>query len=94
MKAIVKKTLKATLWNRFTRRLARWRTWIVNVALALLVVAPELVNSPEILAVIPEEYQRWVVLLGFIVNIWMRPRPAVLADDPEVKAKKEASHAG
>ncbi|MCF6368349.1 hypothetical protein [Rhizobium halophilum] len=94
MTAILKTTLKATFWNRFTKMLARWRTYVVNGILILLVVLPELIHSPEIMALIPEEYQRWVVALGFVINIWMRPRPAVLPGDPEVKAKKEARHAG
>jgi len=90
MKAII----KATLWNRAARVLARWRTYVVNLALAALVVAPELIHSPEILAIIPRDYQRWALALAFLVNIWMRPRPAVLPGDPEARAKRGACDAG
>lgn len=79
MKALVSKLAVA---------LARWRTWVVNGLLALAVIAPELANSPEFLAVVPREWQRWFLAGVFLLNIWMRPRPAVLAGDPEVKAKK------
>lgn len=68
--------------------LVRWRTWIVNAVLALLFALPAILNSPEILAVIPAEYQRWFLVAAFLVNIWMRPRPAVLPSDPEVDMRK------
>ncbi|UNK39403.1 hypothetical protein MNR02_06760 [Shinella sp. H4-D48] len=82
MKALVSKLATA---------LARWRTWIVNGLLALAVVLPEIANSPEILAIVPREWQRWFLAGVFLLNIWMRPRPAVLAGDPEVQAKKVAA---
>ena len=85
------KIIKAALWNRVTKTLARWRTYVVNGLLAFAVVAPELLNSPEILAVIPREYQRWALAAMFLVNIWMRPRRAVLPGDAEVQAKKAGS---
>lgn len=62
----------------------RLRTWIVNLALALLVLLPEIANSPEILALVPQEFQRYFLAGLFLLNIWMRPRPAVLPSDPEV----------
>lgn len=74
--------------STFVRFLVRFRTWIVNSLLALAVVAPEIINSPEILAVVPREWQRWFLVGVFLLNIWMRPRPAVLPSDPEVQAKK------
>lgn len=82
------KLIKASLWNRFTKTLARWRTYVVNGLLVFAVMAPELLNSPEILAVIPRDYQRWALAAVFLINIWMRPRPAVLPGDVEVQAKK------
>lgn len=63
----------------------RLRTWIVNLALALLVLLPEIANSPEILALVPQEFQRYFLAGLFLLNIWMRPRPAVLPSDPEAK---------
>ena len=65
--------------------LIRWRTWFLNVTLALAFILPEVLNSPEILAVIPKDYQRWFLVGAFLLNIWMRPRPAVRASDPEVR---------
>lgn len=64
--------------------LVRFRTWLVNIVMALAIVAPDLLNSPQMLAILPAEYQRYVIAAGFLVNIWMRPRPAVIASDPEV----------
>lgn len=72
------------IWEFFVR----WRTWIVNLVLAASLVLPELLNSPEILAVIPEGWQRWVAVAAFLINIWMRPRAAAMAHDPEVQIKK------
>ena len=74
--------------NRIWETLVRWRTYFVNIILALLFIAPEILNSPEILAVIPAEYQRWFLVAAFLVNIWMRPRPAATRDDPEVKVRE------
>lgn len=74
--------------NSLIETLVRWRTWIVNAVLALLFALPAILNSPEILAVIPPDYQRWFLVAAFLVNIWMRPRPAVLPSDPEVDMRK------
>ncbi len=72
------------LWDIFVR----WRTWLVNAVLALLILLPELLNSPEVLAVVPAEYQRWFLIAAFLANIWMRPRPAVRADDLEASVSR------
>jgi hypothetical protein len=77
------------LWDT----LVRWRTYVVNIVLALMVIAPEILNSPEVLAVIPAEYQRWFLAAAFVLNIWLRPRPASRADDPEVQIKKVVKEA-
>lgn len=76
--------------KRIFESVVRFRTWLVNLLLAALVVAPDLLNSSEILALIPAEYQRWVIAGGFLINIWMRPRPAVLPSDPEVQLRKRS----
>lgn len=68
--------------------IVRWRTWLLNTVLALAFILPEVLNSPEILAVIPAEYQRWFLVSAFVLNIWMRPRPASRASDPEVQVAK------
>lgn len=74
--------------KRILESVVRFRTWLVNLLLAALIVAPDLLNSPEILAIIPPEYQRWVIAAGFLINIWMRPRPAVLATDLEASVSR------
>lgn len=66
----------------------RFRTWIVNVVAVLLILLPEILNSPELLAVVPPSWQRWVLLAAFLLNIWMRPRPATRSGDAEVKVAK------
>lgn len=74
--------------SRFWEYLVRFRTWIVNLLLAVVIVAPDLLNSPEVLAIVPAEYERYVLAAGFLLNIWLRPRPAVIASDPEVASVK------
>lgn len=73
----------------FLKTLARWRTWVLNMLLVFATLAPEVLNAPEILAIVPQDYQRHFLAGLFLLNIWMRPRPAVLPGDPEVKPKKE-----
>lgn len=72
----------------FFKMLARWRTWVLNLLLVFATLAPEILNAPEILAIVPEDYQRMFLAGLFLLNIWMRPRPAVLPSDPEVQIKK------
>lgn len=73
---------------RIWETLVRWRVYFVNITLALAFILPEVLNSPEILAIIPHEYQRWFLVAAFLVNIWMRPRPAATRDDPEVQVRE------
>lgn len=61
--------------------IARFRTWIVNLSLAILVMAPEILNAPEILAIVPQGMQRYFLAGLFLLNIWLRPRPAALPKD-------------
>lgn len=74
--------------KRIIEAIIRFRTWLANLFFAFLIVAPDLLNSPEILAIIPAEYQRWAIAAGFLINIWMRPRPAVLATDVEASVSR------
>jgi hypothetical protein len=74
--------------NLIWETLVRWRVYFVNIALALAFIAPEVLNSPEILAIIPAQYQRWFLVAAFLVNIWMRPRPAAIKSDPEVQVRE------
>lgn len=73
----------------FIKSAIRFRTWIVNLLLVLATLAPEILNSPEILAIVPQEWQRYFLAGIFLLNIWMRPRPAVLSGDPEAQIRKE-----
>ena len=74
--------------KRIIEAVIRFRTWLANLFFAILIVAPDLLNAPEVLAIIPAEYQRWVIAAGFLVNIWLRPRPAVLATDLEASISR------
>lgn len=67
----------ASIWEA----LVRFRTWVVNLAGALLILLPDLLSAPEVLAVIPASYQKYIIVAVFLLNIWMRPRPAVIAKD-------------
>ncbi|MFC0809129.1 hypothetical protein ACFHWW_27425 [Ensifer sp. P24N7] len=75
--------------KKLVERIIRFRTWILNLLLTLAIVAPDILNSPEMLALVPAEYQRWVLAAAFLINIWMRPRPAVLPSDPEAKGDRQ-----
>lgn len=65
--------------------LARWRTWIFNTATTLLLATGELLIALDTgfnwREVIPPQYVPYAILLFAFVNIWMRPRPAVLPKD-------------
>jgi len=74
--------------NRIWEAIVRFRTWIVNLAASLLILLPELLNAPEVLAVVPLQYQKYVFVGALILNIVMRPRPAAMAKDPEVQIAK------
>lgn len=67
----------AQIWEA----LVRFRTWVVNGAGAIVLLILPLLGAPEIMAVIPPGYQKYVIAAAFLLNIWMRPRPAVVAKD-------------
>lgn len=71
--------------NKLAEYIIRFRTWIFNLAMVAVTLAPEVLNSPEILAIVPGEYQRYFLAALFVANIWMRPRPAVLPSDLEAQ---------
>lgn len=62
----------AKLWDF----LVRFRTWLVNAGFVLLMFIPDILNQPEVLAVIPDAYDKYIIAAAFLVNIWLRPRPA------------------
>lgn len=64
--------------------LRRWRTWIVNTAAALLLVLPDIIagfSSFNWDGILPENWRPYVTLAIIVLNIWMRPRPAVLPEE-------------
>jgi len=76
------------MFSRLWDFLICWRTWLANVAGAVLLALPDLLyllNSSELMAVLPVGYQKWLALALLVLNIWMRPRPAVRAADPEAR---------
>lgn len=74
--------------NRIWETLVRWRTWFVNVSASLLILLPELLNAPEVIAVIPQQYQKYVFVAALLLNVLMRPRAASIASDPEVQVRE------
>lgn len=75
------KNLLSNLWDF----LVRFRTWLVNLLTAVVVALPFIINMPEFQAVLPPEALPWVLLVNAVLNLWMRPRPAVRARDPEAE---------
>lgn len=68
--------------------LVRFRTWLFNGIGAAVVFVLPLLGAPEIMALLTPEQQRWMIAAAFVINIWMRPRPAVTKADVEAgKAK-------
>lgn len=63
----------------------RWRTWIFNTAVTVLLSAGELLIALDTgfnwREVLPPQYVPYAILLFALVNIWMRPRPAVVKSD-------------
>jgi hypothetical protein len=84
--------LRQRIWDL----LVRWRTYAVNF-LFVVVFAPDVIlffvgfNWGTI---IPAKYMPYVVLAQGLVNVWMRPRPAARAYDPEVLYKKSTEGGG
>jgi len=65
--------------------IVRLRTHLFNgIGAAVVLVAP-LLGAPEIQAIIPKGALPYVIAAVFLINMWMRPRPATRAADPEVK---------
>jgi hypothetical protein len=74
----------------------RFRTWLIGaigmIALFLpdlITVASELLNSPQIVAVLPQNWKAYAGAIGFICLVWSRWRPAARTADTEVQVKKE-----
>lgn len=70
------------MWNT----LRRWRTWIVNTLAALLFILPDILAALSGFdwgSVVPAKYLPYLTLAVIVLNVWMRPRPAVLPGDEE-----------
>jgi hypothetical protein len=68
--------------------IARFRTWIVNGLSLVILVLPDILNvlaATDWTGIIPDPYIRAFGVALAIVNIWMRPRPAVLPSDYEAQ---------
>lgn len=75
------RTFLEKLWDR----LVRFRTWVVNVLFGIL-ITPDLVMvllGFDWSMVTPPKYMPYVTLAIIVLNVWMRPRPAVRARDVE-----------
>jgi hypothetical protein len=69
--------------------LVRWRTWFVNTVFVIL-LTPELLVALlgfDWKTIIPAQFMPYVTLAIIVLNVWMRPRPAAVASDLEVKVK-------
>lgn len=72
------------------KKIVRWRTWIVNLIFGA-VLTPEVILAlmgADWGAVVPKEWMPYVGIALAVLNVWMRPRAAVLPDDPEALAKQ------
>jgi len=67
--------------NKLWEALVRFRTWVVNGAAAVVILILPLLGAPEVMAIIPPGAQKYVIAAAFILNIWMRPRPAATKQD-------------
>ena len=71
----------AKLWEI----LVRWRTWLVNVLFGII-ISPDLVLALlgfDWGTVVPKAWMPYVTLTVIVLNVWMRPRPAVIKKDLE-----------
>jgi hypothetical protein len=78
------------MFKYIKEQIIRLRTWIVNILFAIL-ITPEIVMvllGANWGSIIPEPYINYVTIAIPIINIWMRPRLAVLPSDPEAKIAK------
>lgn len=74
----------AQVWDA----LIRFRNYVVTIIGATMLFLPDLLAAPELLAVVPEQYHKWVFLATLLVNLAIRPWPAARAHDPEVQYKR------
>lgn len=64
----------------------RLRTWIVNALSLLILALPDIIDllsGANLDGIIPDQYVRAFAIALAVINIWMRPRPAVIKKDLE-----------
>lgn len=73
----------------------RFRTWLLGVIGIVAMFLPDLIdlasqllNAPQIVAVLPPGWKTWAGAIGFVLIVWSRWRPATRAADAEVKVSK------
>lgn len=71
--------------NKLWEALLRWRNWVVTAIGSAMLLLPDLLAAPELLAVLPPQYHKWVFFGTLLLNLAIRWRPAVLKDDPEAE---------
>lgn len=86
----------SSLWDF----IVRLRTWLIGTIGLFAVFLPDLIdlaaqllNAPQIAAVLPEGWKTWAAAIGFVALVWSRWRPATRAADPEVQVAKEIKKA-
>lgn len=63
--------------------LRRFRTWLFNIAAAILVVIPEIIAAlagHDWRAIVPAEYMPYMTAAIIVVNVMLRPRPASIKE--------------
>ena len=63
--------------------LRRWRTWVVNILFGVI-LTPDLILALAGFnwgTIVPLQYVPAITFIVLIVNVWMRPRKAVLPKD-------------
>jgi len=68
------------LWDT----IRRWRTWIVNTLAAALIAVPDIMSAFAGVnwnGLLPDDWMPYATLALVVLNIWMRPRAAVLPEE-------------
>jgi len=77
-------------FSKIWDRLVRWRTWVVNVLFGAI-LTPDMILALlgfDWSLIIPPRYMPAITLGIVVLNVWMRPRAAVRADDPEAQVNR------
>lgn len=69
--------------NKLWDAIVRLRTWLFNGIGGFVIFVLPLLGAPEIMALLDPGQQKWVIAAAFVINVWMRPRPAVTKADLE-----------